>query len=54
VREIGGLCVCLAGMMNLIAMIDAAFARRRTIDPDSPAIRRALAALQTASVGGGK
>lgn len=54
VREIGGLFVCLAGMMNLIAMIDAAYARRRTIDPDAPPIRRALRALQASQSGGAR
>ncbi|MCU0688619.1 MAG: hypothetical protein MUE97_02605 [Phycisphaerales bacterium] len=52
IREIGGLFACLAGMLNLIAMVDAAFARRRTVDPDHPAIRAALRAREQTSGGG--
>lgn len=34
-REIGGLFTCLAGMLNLIAMVDAAWGRKRSTDPDA-------------------
>jgi hypothetical protein len=52
IREIGGLFACLAGMLNLIAMVDAAFARRRTIDPDHPVIRAALRERQQGALSG--
>lgn len=35
VREIGTLLCTIAGMLNLIAMIDAAWGRRRSYDPDA-------------------
>jgi hypothetical protein len=47
VREIGTLLCTLAGMLNLIAIVDAAWSRRRTSDPD--ARRRTPAAAGGAS-----
>jgi hypothetical protein len=45
VREIGTLFCALAGMMNLIAIVDAAHNRKRTTDPDAAPRTRTQGAL---------